>query len=176
MTLSRAAEALLLVYDSEAALAAACSWAEALGSQQCDAAEVRLCVSTGAAVPAVEAAAAAWCLAHGYEHVPPPGDAAELPGEAQGGARVLEALHAHTWPGLVVKPRAPRPVPAAARVPDDLEAESEDFEALMGAMLQARDAAAGGGVSDEARRATAAALALRMAHLLGDGVEEEEEE
>lgn len=177
MTLARAAEALLLAYDSEPALAAACAWAEALGQPLCDAAEVRLCVATGTAEPAVEATAAAWCLARGFEHVPPSDDDAAAPGEAQGAARVLEALHAHTWPGLVAKPRAPRPAEAVAapRVSDDKEAEGEDFEALMGAMLQARDAAAGGGVSDDARRATAAALAMRMAQLLGEGEEEEED-
>ena len=63
---------------------------------------------------------------------------------------------------------------AAAGDAGDAEAAAEDeFEALMGAMLQARDAAAGGALPDSARRASAAALALRMAALLGEDSEGE---
>ncbi len=188
-------------------------------------AEVRLCVATRAAAAAAAPAAAdeeahaervaAWCLDEGFEHVPLPeacGAAAAHEGagalEAQGVARVREALHSHTWPGLTAKPRPAR-VPAAAAAAraappaapplgaddDTLTAASaaavaaaacapgegdenvdDEFDALMGAMLQARDAASAGGVGDGERRAAAAALALRMAALLGGDSDDDSDE
>jgi hypothetical protein len=190
-------------------------------------AEVRLCVATRAAAASGAAAAAAvpvaagdeahaervtaWCLDEGFEHVPLPdacgGAAAAHEGagavEAQGVARVREALHAHTWPGLTAKPRparvpaaaaaAPPAVPplgadddtltaasaaaAAAAAPGEGEENADDeFDALMGAMLQARDAASAGALGDGERRAAAAALALRMAALLGGDSDDESDD
>ena len=162
-------------------------------------AEVRLCVAV--TLPAVgkrvdsqnsggaedddplDKSALAWCIDHGFEHVPasPP----EADGEPAGVARVREALHAHTWPGLVAKPRGgsgsssravntPAGVEAAAAGEEDGIADKgshERFEVLMAHMQRARDAAAT--VPDDVRRATAAELAMRMAQLLG--VEDEGE-
>lgn len=70
---------------------------------------------------------------------------------------------------------SPPPLPRCdASAPRGVEGEGggggcdEDaFEELMGAMLQARDAAASGALTDGQRRAAAASLALRMAVLMG---------
>ena len=174
-----------------ASLEAVLAWYDAAGASVSDA-QVRLCVAApGEAVQADAAAAEradTWCLDAGFEHVPPPDGAADAR-ELQGVARAREALHSHTWSGLVSKPRPvrnvqPAPEPAVPlNVADDViaaaavrgeanepqeAADEDEFEALMGAMLQARDAAAAGTLPDSARRASAAALALRMAALLGE--------
>jgi hypothetical protein len=153
-------------------------------------AQVRLCVAAPGGAARADAAALeradAWCLDAGFEHVPLADGVAESR-EPQGLARAREALQSHTWSGLVAKPRParapPAPEPAVPlAVPDEAiaavasageagdpeAAEEDEFEALMGAMLQARDQAAGGAMPDSARRASAAALALRMAALLGE--------
>ena len=125
-----------------------------------------------------------WCIDHGFEHVPATPPPQSEDGERVGVARVREALHAHTWPGLVAKPRGggggARPVhkpavveaaaaAAAGGIPGEEdgadEGSHERFEVLMAHMMRARDSA--GSVPDEVRRATAAELALRMAQLLG---------
>ena len=167
------------------------AWYDAAGASV-SGAQVRLCVAAPGEAAQADVAAAeradAWCLDAGFEHVPPPDGAADAR-ELQGVARAREALHAHTWSGLVSKPRPvrsaqPAPEPAVPlNVADDViaaaaargeagelqeAADEDEFEALMGAMLQARDAAAAGTLPDSARRASAAALALRMAALLGE--------
>jgi hypothetical protein len=153
-------------------------------------AEVRLCVAVTTPPAAggrlesqeseenpLDKSALAWCIDHGFEHVPasPP----ETDGEPVGVARVREALHAHTWPGLVAKPRGGgssravnRPAgvdTAGAGVAGEEdggdEGSAERFEVLMAHMMRARDAATS--VPDDVRRATAAELAMRMAQLLG---------
>ena len=144
------------------------------------------------------AAAADWAAENAFEFIPLPAVDAAQPAEASssrervGLARVREALEAHNWPGLLPKPRAVLPRAGAEAASDaapslstktlleaDEEAVGEEaYEALMGAMRQARDVAAAGGVPDEERRARAATLALQMAALLGfdDGDETEEGE
>jgi len=160
-------------------------------------AEVRLCVATqlqgevgSEEGNTLDSAALEWCIEHGFEHVPLPcqhdgdGDASSLR-EAQGVARLREALQAHTWPGLVAKPRggiasvgdqvAGKSLSVAAAVEalereasvDKGDDEHDRFESLMAHMQRARSAATGGDVPDDVRRATAAVLAMQMARLLG---------
>lgn len=125
-------------------------------------------------------AAAEWAADNAFEFVPLlPSCVAAAGGDSReklGLARVREALEAHTWPGLEPKhatlPRAaaaPKPPPSPAA----LDEEDDAYEALMGAMRQARDAAAAGTVPDEERRARAAELAMQMAALLGLDDDEE---
>ena len=182
------------VAPQEASFAAVTHWFATHGDTHgVSDAEVRLCVavtpppaagervesqSSGCAEDdddPLDKSALAWCIDHGFEHVPasPP----EADGEPAGVARVREALHAHTWPGLVAKPRCgggstSRAVEKPAAVEEAGEEDGitdggshERFEVLMAHMMRARDAAAT--VPDDVRRATAAELAMRMAQLLG---------
>jgi hypothetical protein len=129
-------QALVLVFDasSEASFTSVRSWAE---TRDTDSIEVKLLVankvdrlqqqSLTASSTAAGAAAAcrtqwlqdvmSWCVDQGFEYIEaaagnPAVDAAlQLDGEPQGVARVLAALQAHMWPGLVQKDWQPRSQP-----------------------------------------------------------------
>lgn len=180
--------------QQESSFAEVTAWYDAAAQQWDCEPEVRLCVAIrGVACREVgedtqASCAAAWCVSNGFEHVP----LAQPHDEPQGLARVKEALQAHDWPGLQPKPRpqrnnasdaphAPAPRHGAGEVHGEAQMQEEDeFDALMGQMLAARDAASAGALPDSQRRAAAAELALRMAALLGgdsesEGSETEEE-
>ena len=179
----------------ESSFAEVTAWYAAAGQQWDCEPQVCLCVATGVACgkegeDALASCAAAWCVSHGFEHVPLA--LARPHDEPQGLARVKEALQAHEWPGLQPKPRpvrnntsdaprAPAPRHGAGEVHGEAQMQEEDeLDALMGQMLAARDAASAGALPDSQRRAAAAELALRMAALLGgdsesEGSETEEE-
>jgi hypothetical protein len=171
------AGSLQLLTLPQSSLDALTRWFASASATALSSAEVRLLVAhpagSGESPVELESRAARWAVEHGFEHVSP-GSAEQ--GEACGVARVIEALQAHTWPGLVAKPRsAPgAAAPAAAELAAEPQ-EEDDFDALLGEMLQAREAAASGGRGDDERRATAARLATRMAALMGEGSESEEE-
>ncbi|KIZ05632.1 hypothetical protein MNEG_2332, partial [Monoraphidium neglectum] len=115
------AEAVILVCDATnpSTFAAARRWAAAVDSSgagvrllianKADAAPRAAAGGSGAALPE----AAGWCLDEGFEYVEaaagaPAADAAlALDGDRQGVVRVLEALQAHMWPGLALKPAPP---------------------------------------------------------------------
>jgi hypothetical protein len=127
-------QALVLVFDasSEASFTSVCSWAE---TRDTDSIEVKLLVANkgdtlqqqSTSSTAAGAAAASrtqwlqdvmsWCVDQGFEYIEaaagnPAVDAAlQLDGEQQGVARVLAALQAHMWPGLVQKDWQPRSLP-----------------------------------------------------------------
>lgn len=167
-------------------LEAATRWFAAVSeSSEASGAEVRLLVA--AAQPgggelevenAVDAAAE-WAADNAFEFVallPSCSSAAGADSrEKLGLARVREALEAHTWPGLEPKATLPRAAAAPQPPPPSAALDEEDdaYEALMGAMRQARDAASAGTVPDEERRARAAELAMQMAALLGFDDDEE---
>jgi GTP-binding protein EngB required for normal cell division len=129
-------QALVLVFDAsnQASFASVQNWADA---RDTDSIEVKLLVankvdtlqqSTAAGnSTAAEASgsfrpqwlqeAMSWCVDEGYEYVEaaagkPAADAAlQLDGEQQGVARVLAALQAHMWPGMVQKDWQPKALP-----------------------------------------------------------------
>ncbi|KAF6259837.1 alpha and gamma adaptin binding protein p34-domain-containing protein [Scenedesmus sp. NREL 46B-D3] len=141
-------QALVLVFDasSEASFVSARSWADA---RETDSIEVKLLVankadrlqqqSTRASSAAAGAAgscrapwlhdAVSWCVDKGFEYVEaaagkPAVDAAlHLEGEQQGVVRVLAALQAHLWPGMLQKDWQPRNR-RGVRGADDVAAEA----------------------------------------------------
>lgn len=124
-------QALVLVFDanSQASFASVQSWANA---RDTDSIEVKLLVANKADSLQQHSAAGAsalscrpqwlqeamaWCVDEGYEYVeaaagkPAVDVALQLDGEQQGAARVLAALQAHMWPGMVKKDWQPRVLP-----------------------------------------------------------------
>lgn len=124
-------EALLLVFSlaDPTSLAAVQHLTHSLGEEQLEAVEVKLLCATHADLllpsPATNSGsnldpeclptwvqdASMWAVEHGMELVlccptQPALDARlQLDGDRQGVGRVVEALHAHAWPNLVMKPR-----------------------------------------------------------------------
>jgi hypothetical protein len=124
-------QALVLVFDAsnQASFAGVQSWATARNT---DSIEVKLLVANkadtlqqataasstaGSCRPQWLQDAMSWCVDEGFEYVEaaagkPTVDAAlQLDGEQQGVARVLAALQAHMWPGMVQKDWQPRALP-----------------------------------------------------------------
>ncbi len=124
-------EALLLVFSlaDPTSLAAVQHLSHSLGEELLEAVEVKLLCATHAdlllpsttttsgsnldpeCLPTWVQDASMWAVEHGMELVlccptQPAVDARlQLDGDRQGVGRVVEALHAHTWPNLVMKPR-----------------------------------------------------------------------
>lgn len=109
--------------------------------------------------------------------------------DAQGRSRILSALHAHQWPGLILKPR-PGPSGRSAAPVDDLGSyeppsvpssaaasaasaagpsgaqDDEPLDLLMGQLLRFKETA--GRMTDGERRDAAEHMALRLLAALGD--------
>lgn len=133
-------EALVLVFDasSEASFQAIKSWNAVNDSSDLD---VRLVVATkvdllhdasrGIARQRWLTEAMEWCSEQMFEYIETAAAQAQLDStlqldeEQQGVARVLAALQAHTWPGLVMKPRPGVTAAGAGRRKDASDAAGE---------------------------------------------------
>lgn len=121
-------EALVLIFESskQASFDKIRNWAD---EQDTESIEVKLVVANKADMqqqasgsrsrPAWLDDAMSWCYDGGYEYIEaaaehPKVDAQlQLDGEQQGVARVLAALQAHMWPGMLQKNWAPGPLPSS---------------------------------------------------------------
>jgi len=175
---ARVAEALLLVLDAcdPDSWTAARAWGEAADLDACS---IRLCIlnkadllPVGTELPQLQE----WCLDNQFEAIQVCCTDSDLDkellweGDMQGVPRVVQALQAHAWPGLQMKPRAVTAVSAAppAQGPElqgaDTASEADDTGVETASIT----------ATESAR--TEAALASLMGAMFSDAALEQDEE